>query len=325
MNRASLLLLFLLFLVAKSEAQTQPQPFDLSTGNFLFDTWDSLAPAQTYPSNMMFHRVDNANPSDMDTATGDWGCVYNLNAGCAIKGKGANGVSFRNINTAQTDNCVPGGPTNNGRYVGIAVVGLNTLSRQNIQVSWVGRMLSAFVYNNPAPGSPGNPVNRFYGIKCQYRLGQSGAFTDLPADSIFYCNANDSTYHPQFYADSIGPVVLPGLCENQPLVQIRWIYFQYNSGAGPRPELGVDDIVITSDISTSITPDAVITKRNIIRENPVADKILRLFDNGRYTIVNMLGQQETFFSGNEVNLGDLPAGLYFLRNSKGETERFILQ
>lgn len=306
-------------------AQTQPQSFDLSQGNFTFNAWDSTAAAQSYPANMYFHRVDNQNPTDADTAKGDWDCVYNLGAGCAIRGKMSEGVSFRNVGAAQTDNCLAGGTTNNGRYVGIAVVGLNTLSRQNIQVSWIGRMFSAFVFSDPPPGSPIPPVNRFYGIKCQYRIGQSGSFVDLPADSLFKCNTNDSTYHPQGFSDTLGPVQLPAICENQPIVQVRWIYYQMNTGSGPRPELGLDDVFISSDISTSISAassSAFVTK--MLKQNPVSDKILRLQEAGLYSVLNMLGQQEVIFSGSERNLEQLPAGVYLLQNDKGQTEKFIL-
>jgi len=325
MSKLFFLPLIVLLLCKGVIAQTQPMPFDLSQNNFSFDAWDSLAASQTYPQSMYFHRVGSQNPTDNDTATGDWDCAYNLGAGSRFLGKGAEGISFRNIGAAQTDNCLTGGPTNAGGYVGIAVAAINTTLRQNIQVSWIGRMLSNLTFSAPQPGSPGNPVNRFYGIKCQYRIGQSGFFTDLSSDSLFLCNVNDSTYHSEFFSDTLGPVLLPTSCENQPLVQIRWIYFQTNTGSGPRPELGVDNISITSDVTTIIEHRGLNTKtKKLIKHNPVYDKVLKLNETGRYSIINVLGQLELNFSGSESELGSLSPGIYFLKDSNGLTERFIL-
>jgi hypothetical protein len=247
--------------------------------------------------------------------------------GCWIKGKAGNGISFRNIGTAQTDNCQQGGGTNNGGYVGIAVTSLNTTLRQNIQVSWVGRMLSDFTYNLPTGGpGGGNPVNRFYGIKCQYRIGETGVFTDLPADSLFLCNASDTSYFPEFYADTLGPVLLPVSCENQPVVQIRWIYYQTNNGSGPRPELGLDDILITSDITTGIHSNQNLkSEAGMIRQNPVSDKILRMNKSGLYNIYSATGQHVSTFSGSEIQLSHFKPGIYLVRNQSGNTDRFILE
>jgi hypothetical protein len=325
MQKLHILLSVCLLIAISAGAQTQPQPFDLSQGNFSFTSWDSLAPAQTYPQNMYFHRLGAQIPSDTDTASGDWNCGYNLTSGCRIKGKGPDGASFRNIGNSQTDNCQTGGTTTSGGYVGIAVVSLNTTQRQNIQVSWIGRMLSNFTFSIGGPGGVPPSVNRFYGIKCQYRIGQSGTFTDLPADSLFKCNANDSTYHPEFYADTLGPVTLPASCENQAVVQVRWIYYQTNTGNGQRPELGLDDIFISSDITTSATQISKSSNSNrMIRQNPVHDKWLKLNRSGKYSLINILGAQEMTFSGSEINLGQFAPGIYFLRDNSGITEKFIL-
>jgi hypothetical protein len=47
------------FISLVAQAQTNPAPFDMSTGNYSFTQWDNTSAAGTYPANMVFHMTSN--------------------------------------------------------------------------------------------------------------------------------------------------------------------------------------------------------------------------------------------------------------------------
>ena len=293
-------------------AQSQPFPFDLSQGNYLFSQWDSLAPASTFPPSMVFHTMGAQQASMADTGKADWSCAYNLNAGPRFKGKGLNGIGMVNTGSSQSSNCAS--DTLTPIYVGETVLSLNTTGRSNIQLSWIGRMVSSFNYV-PSPGS--NPVNRFYGLVCQYRVGTTGPFQTFSNDSIFLCNLNDTTYHPQGFADTLGATALPVICEDQPVVQLRWLYFQTNNGQGPRPELAIDDISVTSDLATQLIRN-LNSKSISVSPNPSYTGLFLLSQSSTFRILDLQGKEiRAFQTGNRIDLADMPKGIYLLQTVDG--------
>lgn len=299
-------------------AQSQPSPFDLSQGNFLFSEWDSTSAPGTYPASMVLHTLNAQTATMADSGKADWTCAYNLNAGPRFKGKGTNGIGMVNTGSSQLSSCAS--DTATPVYVGEMVVGINTTGRSNIQLSWIGRMVSSFNFV-PSPGS--NPVNRFFGLVCQYRIGSNGPFMTFSNDSIFRCNLNDTTYHPQGYADTLGYVALPVSCEDQPLVQLRWLYFQTNTGQGPRPELAVDDISITSDLSTNLGHSMRAQKISIF-PNPAESGLFNLSAPTNFRVFNAQGVEVLGAQTNQlVNLNNFPSGIYFMHCSDGSTNKLI--
>lgn len=207
----------ILLLVLGREALTQsdPTPFDLSSGDYSFTEWAATNPAGTYPPNMIFHRSNVQDPQLADPMTTDYTGAYNLTSGTRINGLGVDGFSF--LNTATNGN------------LGAAVLALNTTGRVNIQVSWTGGTV--------ATGA------REYRIRLQYRIGTSGSFSDVlvggqPVEYI----ASQTAGHAQTF----GPITLPAVVENQPVVQLRWKYYYVPGATGTRPQLRVDDISVTS-------------------------------------------------------------------------------
>jgi len=195
--------------------QTNPTPFDLSSGTYTFTEWAATNPAGTYPPNMIFHRSNVQDPQLADEMTADYTGAYNLTSGTRINGLGTDGFSF--LNTATNGN------------LGAAVLALNTTGRVNIQVTWTGGTV--------ATGA------REYRIRLQYRIGTSGSFTDVlvggqPVEYV----ASTTAGHSQTF----GPITLPAAVENQPVVQLRWKYYYVPPATGTRPQLRVDDIIVTS-------------------------------------------------------------------------------
>jgi hypothetical protein len=315
-----IVLLTIIFITtAKAYAQTSPTPFDLFGAPYTFTFWDSAAPALTYPANMMFHTLGNQNPDENTPANGDWACAYNLTVGCWINGLDTQGVSFRNIGNSQSPSCAVNA-TSTSLYAGDASVALNTNNCENIAISWIGRMHSNFTY------SDSGQISRFYGIACQYRIGTSGSYTNLPGNYLFVCNSDSVTYKLEGTADTL-TALLPDTCNNQAIVEVRWVYHQteQNSG-GPRPVIGFDDINITRDIVTALPKQNEKNKSLSIFPNPIHQGKINLNKTANFMVVDLLGQVVIKPSyAKEVNIDHLPNGVYFVKSAEGEIIKFIKQ
>ena len=311
-----LFLPFSIFVLVQSFAQTSPTPYNLSSGTYTFTNWDSINAAGTYPGNMMFHTLGNQNPTETTPANGDWACAYQSLNGCWIKGRATDGVAFRNIGNSQTSSCLTNG--SGSVYVGDATVALNTTNCENINVSWIGRMLNSFNYSDSAP------ITRFYGIACQFRIGTTGDFYNVPGSYLFKCNLDSVTYKPIGATDSL-TTILPDSCNNQPVVEIRWIYHQLaeNSG-GPRPILGLDEINITRDFVTNITTKNNAVKTLNVYPNPIHQGKLTLNKAASFMVLDIIGHTVSNLSyAKEINIDHLANGVYFIKTTEGEIVKFL--
>ncbi|MDD5572081.1 MAG: T9SS type A sorting domain-containing protein [Bacteroidales bacterium] len=308
-------LIFILFTaLSTAKAQTNPVPFDLSTGDYSLTEWAVSSSAGTYPNNIIFHRFNNVSPDTSTMAAGDWICGYNLASRARIIGKDINGFSFLNTSSAQYDNCSTGSASLN-TYVGEAVLALNTLNRDSIMIEWKGIMHSALTY---VPGTTGQ--NRFFSIQLQYRIGDAGNFYSLSQPNIFSSDSTPTLYKQKNHTDIIGPVLLPDSCNNKPLIQLRWLYYQNVTGYGSRPELGVDDIFVTSINSgtTDIFKKNVSKVLNII-PNP-SNGVFKITSEETisniiiYDIMGKIIFNQTQ-SGNyfHIDISSFPKGAYFVK------------
>ncbi len=213
----------------------QPIPFNLGSGNFTFSHWAPTSPANTYPANMMFYFSTDPSAASYDsTAPGTmpWDCAYNLTSRNRITGGGDSGIFFLATSSPLWDNCASG-TASNTRFVGSAVAALNATGRENIMVT--------FKAQTATPGDGGGGTNpRVFRIRLQYRLDTTSNFINVPGASFY-------TTSPVAGDSAIITSTLPAVCNNQPLVQVRWVYYQIASGAGgSRPRVRLDDISITS-------------------------------------------------------------------------------
>ncbi|MFN4123643.1 MAG: beta strand repeat-containing protein, partial [Flavobacteriales bacterium] len=212
----TLAFLMALFMVNEGASQTNPPLYNGWPTNYTFASWNDTEPANTFPANMRFWRTGTQDPTLLATANADYTLAYNLTTGSRINGLGANGFSF--INTGTSGN------------LGMAVLGLNLSGRQNVQVSWTGGTVVA------------NP--RVYRIRLQYRIGASGTWTDVPGPIEYESNATAG------HSQNFGPTTLPTAVENESEVYLRWFYY-YVSGTGARPQLRIDDITVSSSVSSA--------------------------------------------------------------------------
>jgi hypothetical protein len=194
----------------------------LTGGPYVFSHWAPEAAAGSYPQAMRLFQTDVIDPPLTAAMTSSWTLPYNLTSRSRINGLGSDGLAFINTGNVQT---TPG-----AGFVGAAVVALNTTGTQDIRVTWTGGTVQ--------------PNDRDYGIRLQYRVGETGAFLDVPAAGggpVEYLR-NPLSGHAQV----IGPVTLPPAAENQPLVELRWKYYFRSGSSGARPQLRLDDIQVTA-------------------------------------------------------------------------------
>ncbi len=235
-------------------AQTNPTPFDLSSGNYSFTQWDATNTAGTFPNNMRFHMYSTTSTLTVVEPlvlnyemNSDWDLAYNVASGARIIGSGTDGISFLNTSSSAYT------PT---RFAGAAVVALNTTNRVNIRVNWTGGTVV--------------PQSRLYAIVLQYRVGTTDAWSTAiqnATDTVQYksnSTANHSQVMPTF--------TLPSTCENQAVVQLRWRYYQYATGSGSRPQLRFDEVSVLSDASSGVP-----VKLNVLNVSPATPSVLTPF------------------------------------------------
>lgn len=229
------LIMLALFGFSMANAQTLPSPFDLSSGSYSLNSFDPATPAGSYPTSMIFHRTATQDPGYAVEMTTNYTAAYNLTGGARINGMGVDGISF--LNTSSSGN------------IGAAVLGLNTLNRNSIVVSWKGGVIA----QQP----------RIYAIRLQYKIGAAGTFADvLDANNMPVELVADSTKPSgKTGYNNVFTVTLPQACENQSEIYLRWKYY-YISGSGGRPQLKLDDILVSSQNSIGVTSNLSILNVN---------------------------------------------------------------
>lgn len=122
--------------------------------------------------------------------------------------------------------------------IGAIVVALNTTNRTSITVSYVAEQL-----NSGGSGA----TDRINGLRLQYRVGTSGSFTDVSPVQDYLATNTASVNAAQTFSG----IALPAACENQAVVQLRWIYFVSSGSANSRDRIRLDDISVTSTPASS--------------------------------------------------------------------------
>ncbi len=214
-----------LVLTGTPTSSSNPTAYNSWPASYTFTNWPSSSAAGTYPANILFHygTTGAAQPLISNiTASYNYANAYSLTAlsACAslVSGQGSNGVSFVNRN--------PGNAASTGN-LGETVLALNTTCRASVQVTWRAGTIS----NNATP----------YKLRAQYRVGNTGAYTDLPNASL-----SQIEYTSPASGANYGPITLPASCENQALVQIRWVYYYGGSGTGTGDEINLTNIGVSS-------------------------------------------------------------------------------
>ena len=125
------------------------------------------------------------------------------------------------------------------------VVAINTTVKTAIKVSWVCHTIL-------------QQASRDDSVALQYRVGTSGNFIDVGTTSTYTSlGKTPIDVSPTFNE------TLPVAAENQPVVQVRWIFWESNGSSGSRDRIAVDDITITGTTSGSTNPVAVASANSL--------------------------------------------------------------
>lgn len=113
---------------------------------------------------------------------------------------------------------------------------LITTGKSNIVVTY-----DAMTIRNPWDGTTAN--NRINELSLQYRIGTSGAFTDVFGVEYRNIGTGQTTAVTTPQNLQTKSITLPAECDNQSEVQIRWVAKDV-SGAGSRPSFAIDNISV---------------------------------------------------------------------------------
>ncbi|MBP6288088.1 MAG: hypothetical protein KA409_14300, partial [Ferruginibacter sp.] len=200
-------LLSFLLLAVISFSQTNPTPQTLP---FNITSHTGNIP----PAGVALHRFGTtagAIPTTRTLIPGNADLPYNatINSG-GWRDEGPNGLSVL---------------ASGSQSAGAWVISVNTTGKTNIEVQWTARLIlqqTAWDVN----------------VALQYRLGTTGNFIDIGTTST-YSSTGQVAGHSLAFTEN-----LPVAAENQPEVQIRWIYWATAGGSGSRDRIAIDDISI---------------------------------------------------------------------------------
>lgn len=137
---------------------------------------------------------------------------------------------------------------NSGSVDNALTLAINTSGQQNIQLTY-----DAMTLRNPYDGNANTRINE---VIVQYRIGNTGSFINLNETAY----QNDTTTQtgsgvtlPQNSVNKT--VILPPGCNNQALIQLRWVNRQI-SGGGSRPGFAIDNILVNG-AGRDTTPPAI--------------------------------------------------------------------
>ncbi|QSE96807.1 T9SS type A sorting domain-containing protein [Fulvivirga lutea] len=227
--RSKFLVLFYVLSIActyESIGQTFPSAHSLLTGDFVFSGFTNSA-STAYPTSMRGYTLSSGFIDEGGDYTSSNMSNRSLRANSSsltnftIRNEGANGISIFDAHNASSAN------------LGAIIVSLNTTGISDVVVSWTGRT----IYSRS---------NRQFGIRIQYRVGNTGPFIDLSEE---YSSTLSSTpAAPQQFN-----TVLPVGANDQTTVQVRWLYIGKVTGATLADRLAIDEISITGSTASGIT------------------------------------------------------------------------
>jgi hypothetical protein len=229
-SRTFVFSLLFLFVSGLLTGQTQPAAQTLTySENFSSLAWTSTA----YPAGMQGWQL----------AAGGIGATFRTNAPTADLALIASGDA----------SAVAGGFYNYNGKIGFLSSGsadpalcfsINTTGLNGVTVSF-----DAMTIRNPYDGAGNTRINE---VGLQYRLGAAGVFTNVTGftyqnNTTTQTGAVTTPQNSQTFS-----ILLPTACDNQAVVQVRWVSRQV-SGAGSRPGFALDNIFVSSCTTNTST------------------------------------------------------------------------
>lgn len=213
--------------VGQTNPGARPLPYQQD-----FDALPSSA--TTYPDGWQGWLLTGAPSGNFNTAapSGDKPLIANGSASSTANGVYNYTGKLGFLNSGSADNAL--------------VLSVNTGGQQNVQLSY-----DVMTIRNPYDGNSNTRVNE---VIVQYRIGDTGSFINIGEtayqnDTITQTGSGVTL--PQHAVNK--SVLLPPACNNQALVQLRWVNRQI-SGAGSRPGFAIDNILANGSGSDTTSP-----------------------------------------------------------------------
>ena len=198
-----------------STGQTNP------TAQNLPYSFTSLGEA-TLPAGMAAHRFGTTAGAIPTTRT-----LSPANGDLPSAGGASGGWSFHNANGISM-------LASGGQAAGAIVVSIVTTGLTNVEVNWKA-------------GTFTQQASRDNSLALQYRVGTTGNWTDVGTTSTYVTTGNPNGHISPLFTE-----VLPVAAENQPVVQVRWIYWESSGTSGSRDRINIDTISISGTTATPI-------------------------------------------------------------------------
>ena len=211
-----------------------PAPHVLDGQNYFFTEWSADEPAGAFPPHMIFLQSDQPDPDLSapllqaysiagDAAAGDDPAFpYAAGSRTRINGLGDEGISF--INTGRAV----------GRDLGAALLALDTRGVSDIRLRFTAQT---------------RLVNtRVYALRLQARPDHEAAWADvlIEGSPVEYLRSPVEG-HTEFF-----DITLPAEYEDEANLQLQWRYYFISGLSGARPELRLDDVLITTSESPQV-------------------------------------------------------------------------
>ena len=290
-----------LLCAGKAAAQTFPHPYPLDSGDYRTTGWDPASALGTYPANMVFHAAKAEASAATIIPVKNWNCAYNLTSKSRFLGLGAQGIGFLNTGSAQPATCSGIATDTIAAYIGAAVLALNTTGRENLSVTWTA---------GAAALSTGTRICK---LQCQYRATPADTFQTVPG-SVFEFDPTGRAAGDSIVVTS----ALPASCNNQPNVQVRWVYYN-GGGSGNRTTIFLNNVKATSTVLSGIRASKN-TGSFSISPNPSGGNALLAGLGSGYkniTVFDILGNEVARYntSANEyaVELAQTRPGIYMVQ------------
>ncbi|MEC5142228.1 Ig-like domain-containing protein [Chitinophaga sp. 212800010-3] len=225
------LLFTILIFPCISRSQTQPAPRLLP---YMQDFDDMPMASTVYPPGWQGWLLSGAPSGNYNTGTpaSDKALLANGTASSTANGVYNYAGKLGFLNSGSADNSL--------------TLAIDTRGQQNITLSY-----DAMTIRNPYDVTTNTRINE---MAVQYRIGDTGSFTSITEtayqnDTLQQTGAGITL--PQHLQNRM--VLLPPTCNNQPLVQLRWVNRQI-SGGGSRPGFAIDNIAVNGTGRDTVPP-----------------------------------------------------------------------
>ena len=128
------------------------------------------------------------------------------------------------------------------------VLAIDATNQKAIQVQYEA-MTIRNPYGTVISGTSSNRVNE---MVLQYRVGTTASFTSVLSTIYSNNEVSQITAVTTPQNEKKFKITLPAECDNQPVVQLRWISRQV-SGSGSRPSFAIDNLDIKSDVVAPVS------------------------------------------------------------------------